>query len=56
MHLIWNKKYLKIKYMPNFCTLSVYLHLDNIPQASLKKYCIGKQIWLQAFKWFLVQK
>ena len=34
--------------MPNFCTLAVYLHLDNIPQgiykqASLKKYCIGKK-------------
>ena len=37
------------KYMPNFCILAVYLHLDNIrqgiyKQASLKKYCIGKKI------------
>ena len=33
--------------MPNFCTLAVYLHLDNIRQgiykyASLKQYCIRK--------------
>jgi hypothetical protein len=46
-HLILNKKYIK-KYMRNFCTLAVYLHLDNIrqgiyKQASLKKYCIGKK-------------
>ena len=45
-HLIWNKNYKK-KYMPNFCTLAVYLSIRQYSPGN----CLSKKILYMKYEW-----